>query len=220
MLASANSRSAAGPGARKQPRQRRSRDTVGVILAAAARVIAERGYEAATTNHIAIRAGVSIGSLYQYFPNKASLAAALELQHLDDAGPRLVALAAQLRARRVAPATWIARFVAAVAATNREAHHLAIYGVVPRTPALRARLEALVAALAAELAPVVAGRARRGRARIAIVAAVALVHELVIAAPPRERPAVTREVTAMVTGYLTGRGPSGYRRPRGGRRSR
>ncbi|RJR49660.1 MAG: TetR/AcrR family transcriptional regulator [Desulfobacteraceae bacterium] len=54
---------------RKQPIQRRARETVEVILEAAAQVFAEEGYFA-TTNRIAQRAGVSIGSLYQYFNNK------------------------------------------------------------------------------------------------------------------------------------------------------
>ena len=58
---------------RKLPRQERSRFTVEAILTAAERVVAEHGVEGATTNRIAEVAGVSIGSLYQYFPNKAAL---------------------------------------------------------------------------------------------------------------------------------------------------
>ena len=58
---------------RKRPVQARSRQTVESILVAAARILAERGYLATTTNDVADAAGVSIGSLYQYFPNKDSL---------------------------------------------------------------------------------------------------------------------------------------------------
>jgi AcrR family transcriptional regulator len=59
------------------PRQARSQATVSVILDATALVLVDEGYEQATTNRIAERAGVSIGSLYQYFPNRESVVAAL-----------------------------------------------------------------------------------------------------------------------------------------------
>ncbi len=59
--------------ARKEPRQERSRFTVEAILTATERVVAQHGVEGATTNRIAEVAGVSIGSLYQYFPNKDAL---------------------------------------------------------------------------------------------------------------------------------------------------
>lgn len=66
---------------RKAPRQARSRATVDAILDAAARVLVQRGYAATTTNAVAEVAGVSVGSLYQYFPNKDSLIAALHDRH-------------------------------------------------------------------------------------------------------------------------------------------
>lgn len=66
---------------RKQPQQARSRDLVAAIVEAAARVFDERGYEAATTNHIAEVAGVSVGSMYQYFGDKQSLLTALHEWH-------------------------------------------------------------------------------------------------------------------------------------------
>ncbi|CAG4882729.1 TetR/AcrR family transcriptional regulator [Georgfuchsia toluolica] len=69
---------------RKMPTQSRSRVTVEVILEAAAHILATKGYEAFTTNRVAERAGVSIGSLYQYFPNKQSLLAALHARHIDE----------------------------------------------------------------------------------------------------------------------------------------
>jgi AcrR family transcriptional regulator len=68
---------------RKRPSQERSRATVDAILAATARVLVRHGYDDLTTNAVATAAGVSIGSLYQYFPNKTSLVAALLERHLD-----------------------------------------------------------------------------------------------------------------------------------------
>jgi AcrR family transcriptional regulator len=69
---------------RKAPSQGRSRFTVQQIVEAAARVFEERGYAGATTNRIAERAGVSIGSLYQYFPNKESILAVLLEEHFKE----------------------------------------------------------------------------------------------------------------------------------------
>ncbi len=64
--------------ARKHPRQARSAHLVADILEAAARVLAAEGAPRFTTARVAERAGVSVGSLYQYFPNKESLLFALQ----------------------------------------------------------------------------------------------------------------------------------------------
>jgi len=72
------------PKSRKKPRQARSKATVEAILGGAARVFVEHGIDGATTNHIAAAAGVSVGSLYQYFPNKEALAAELIERHLGE----------------------------------------------------------------------------------------------------------------------------------------
>jgi AcrR family transcriptional regulator len=69
---------------RKQPQQDRSRLTVEAILEATTHILTQEGYDKANTNRIAERAGISIGSLYQYFPNKESLMAALIEQHSDE----------------------------------------------------------------------------------------------------------------------------------------
>ncbi|MGO1073278.1 TetR/AcrR family transcriptional regulator [Lysobacter sp. CA199] len=62
---------------RKSPRQSRAAETVAAIVEAAARILERGGLPAYNTNAVAERAGVSIGSLYQYFPNKDALTAAL-----------------------------------------------------------------------------------------------------------------------------------------------
>jgi AcrR family transcriptional regulator len=66
---------------RRRPRQTRSRNTVDVLLEAAARVFRRDGWHA-TTNRIAAEAGVSIGSLYEYFPDKQALLVGLAERHL------------------------------------------------------------------------------------------------------------------------------------------
>ncbi|WP_191488488.1 TetR family transcriptional regulator [Pseudomonas sp. FEN] len=58
---------------RKQPRQARSNDLVASILQAAIQVLAKEGMQRFTTTRVAERAGVSVGSVYQYFPNKAAI---------------------------------------------------------------------------------------------------------------------------------------------------
>jgi AcrR family transcriptional regulator len=63
--------------ARKAPGQVRSQETVDVILEASARILESDGLRGFNTNAIAAKAGVSIGSLYQYFPNKDSIVLAL-----------------------------------------------------------------------------------------------------------------------------------------------
>src|SRR3954447_23097894 len=76
---------------RKSPRQDRSRATVDAILEAAARVLVKQGFERTTTNRVAEAAGVSIGSLYQYFPSKEALVAALVERHIETMSERLQA---------------------------------------------------------------------------------------------------------------------------------
>lgn len=69
---------------RKRPKQERSQATVQAILSATAHILIEDGYDKLTTNRVADRAGVSIGSLYQYFPNKKALIFALAEHHANE----------------------------------------------------------------------------------------------------------------------------------------
>src|SRR5262245_13011013 len=64
--------------------QERSRLTVDALLEGTARVLLKEGYDRASTNRIAQAAGVSIGSLYQYFPTKEALVAALTERHTQE----------------------------------------------------------------------------------------------------------------------------------------
>jgi AcrR family transcriptional regulator len=105
---------------RKIASQRRSRATVNALVEATARILVKEGFDKASTNRIAEVAGVSVGSLYQYFPSKEALVAAVierhqqEIMHtvrrelqgvltepLDKAVHKLVAVA--VKAHRVDP---------------------------------------------------------------------------------------------------------------------
>jgi len=69
---------------RKSATQKRSRATVDALVEATARVLIREGYDRASTNKIAETAGVSIGSLYQYFPSKEALVAAVIERHTQE----------------------------------------------------------------------------------------------------------------------------------------
>jgi AcrR family transcriptional regulator len=75
---------AGGTPSRREPRQQRSRQTVDDVLEAVQLVVKRHGSHAVTTNRIAEAAGVSIGSLYQYFPDKLAIFAALHERHVND----------------------------------------------------------------------------------------------------------------------------------------
>jgi AcrR family transcriptional regulator len=69
---------------RKSPVQARSAASVDAILEATLQVLIREGKERLTTTRVADRAGVSVGTLYQYFPNKSSLLQAVLYRHLND----------------------------------------------------------------------------------------------------------------------------------------
>ena len=87
----------AAPAPRRRAVQARSRATVERILTSAAALICERGAEAVTMTEIAQRAEVVIGSLYQYFPDRAGVMAALFERHNADVRQMLLAGVADVR---------------------------------------------------------------------------------------------------------------------------
>lgn len=102
---------------RKRPVQGRSRVTVEAILEAAARLFVRLGYANTTTNGIAELAGVSVGSLYEYFPNKGSILLALLTRQVD---ATLLLMRARLEAVRGGS---LEQIVATIARTVIEAHY-------------------------------------------------------------------------------------------------
>lgn len=102
------------PVMRKSPRQARSRATVETILQAGARVLNDEGWAGFTTNRVADLAGVSIGSLYQYFPDKLSLVDAIRRRHLDDC----LAVMRKSKAKELSPAQFVANLVRAMIAAH------------------------------------------------------------------------------------------------------
>ena len=197
---------------RKSPRQDRSRATVEAILAAAAQVLVDRGYEAATTARIADRAGVSIGSLYQYFPNKEALVAALVERFADGL---VAAIGQALEDPRNAT---LERGMRAVIRAGVGAHrigpelHKILTEQVPRIGRLakvmdtHARIVALIEAYFRRHADQLSGNRDSAVAAIVVETVMeALVHKAVIERPaPLAGGSIEEEALSVVMGYLRG----------------
>jgi AcrR family transcriptional regulator len=84
---------------RRSPRQARAKEMIATILEATADILEDGGVEALNTNHIAVRAGVSVGAVYQYFPNKAAILLMLGRREME-------AVRHAARAALDAPAVW------------------------------------------------------------------------------------------------------------------
>ncbi|MFE7276348.1 TetR/AcrR family transcriptional regulator [Streptomyces sp. NPDC057623] len=138
---------------RKRPRQQRSRETYDAILEAAAQLFERDGYARTTTNHIAERAGVSIGSLYQYFPNKDALLYALGERHVHHLAVELAHVLAELRRSAPPLEDTVRTVVTALAALHlRDPRtHRLLYDQAPRPAAAAGQLRENQRALAAEV---------------------------------------------------------------------
>ena len=119
------------PPSRRQPQQERSRVTVEAVLEAVPRVIKRHGAGAVTTNRIAEVAGVSIGSLYQYFPDKQAIFNALHERHVEDVKHRIERAVTQCASSSIdAFAACLMEELADAHATEPELHEL-ISAAVP-----------------------------------------------------------------------------------------
>jgi len=116
---------------RRRPRQERSQFTVDAIFQAVAQIVAGHGEHGLTTNRIAEVAGVSVGSLYQYFPSKDAILQAMLDQHCERVMLELDALLAQACAQDWPPEEQVRRYVR---------HYLASFGAGPENERALARL--------------------------------------------------------------------------------
>lgn len=123
---------------RRQPQQQRGRRRVDGLLSAAACVIAEQGYEAATMCAIASRADSAIGSLYQFFPNKESVVDALRARYAKELEKLWASLAAE--ARRLKVEDLVSRLIQSqVNFAERHAAFLALFDAPPSVNTWRRR---------------------------------------------------------------------------------
>ena len=185
-----NSHSGLATAARKTPVQQRSRRTVDKILSAAARILVEDGYSAMTTNDVAAAAGVSIGSLYQYFPNKDALLRALVERHLDDVERSLASRAARWRDEGPDPHEWAHSFVELLVQANDSELDRLRYATAPvaaTSPQVVTLVKHLSQEVACQLGRFGHGEDATTRARILVVATLSLVHEVVLPLPKGSR---------------------------------
>jgi AcrR family transcriptional regulator len=124
---------------RKRPAQGRSKATVDAIVQATARVLLKDGYEACTTNRVAETAGVSIGSVYQYFPNKESLVVAVMEGHLTQLQEALSVRLGELTREDLSLPTVVQEMVGAMLDLNRiqPKLHRVLLEQVPRIGAMK-----------------------------------------------------------------------------------
>jgi AcrR family transcriptional regulator len=201
---------------RKLPKQPRSEATVQTILEAAAQVFERHGYAAGTTNRIAERAGVSIGTVYQYFPNKDAILVALVHRHLAESlevlEPHLEQLAGGAGFDEVLPD--IVQAMVAMHALAPDLHRV-LFEETQLPPTLRAELDELedqlvdMAARALAADPSTVPNDPRLTARVVISAIESLTHRLVLRPPPGVTPdTIAREITALVRAYIQTRTPA------------
>ena len=195
---------------RKRPVQGRSRATVGYVLESAAQLFSESGYEGTTTNQVAERAGVSIGSVYQYFPSKEALLVALAERHLEEAREESTAALRGLREEGLAPEEFFRAFIDFVVEFNRnqEPLHDVLYGEVTRSRRVMELVEEVNAACGVEVEVYLRERGLGGcdpplKAEILANMAGRMVHELALDPPPgRNTAEYTEQIVAACLGYL------------------
>jgi AcrR family transcriptional regulator len=195
---------------RKQPGQQRAIETRQRLLEAAARVFSEHGYAAGTTNRIAEAAGHSIGSLYQYFPNKDAILAELATAHAR-AGVAAIGRLLDGEALPDRLEDKIGLFVRAAIDNHRDdpALHRVLFAEAPRPPELlkflrAAQQQAIDTAerlLAADVQVTVTDIPMA--ARLVVTAIESLVHRFTADDHPEDAGRFEDELVAMLVRYLT-----------------
>lgn len=138
---------------RRSPRQERSRATVDRVLVEAARLFDELDYAGTTTNKIAEAAGISIGTLYHYFPGKDSVLHSLAERHLTLATEALSVVLTRLRTERPPLDASIRSVVQAVAQMHVDEPrlHALLYDRAPRSVESLRQLRAAEAVMVDEV---------------------------------------------------------------------
>lgn len=195
---------------RKQPIQERSRLTVEAVLDAAVQVFEQYGYAAGTTARIAERAGISVGSLYQYFPNKDAILVALAVRHLDELrglSTRLIDRGAAILPLKAFVRSLVDGFVE-LHLRSPQVHRL-LAEEVQLPPETRQAFDAFAEELAGRLTAVLGehedlrGADHATLAYFSLQVLERLSHALVLHPPPHcSQAAYVEQVVCLVTGYM------------------
>ena len=199
-------------GLRRPPRQARARATFDAVLEAATDVITRTGFAAMTTNAVARRAGVSIGSVYQYFPNKTAILVCLLERHIREVQPLVASgLAALADPARPFGESLREALLRLVEAHDHHGPRLqqVLSEEVPHPPSIQRLRQKLEGGYVAEVTEAL--RRRRDvhaeqpeiAAQILVVVAEAMTFWLAHAAPASaDRRVYVDEVVRMLGGYL------------------
>ena len=188
---------------RRAPQQQRAGDRVEQLLEAAAIVMAESGYDAATMTEIAQRAEASIGTVYQYFPNKQAVVLALRNRYGEEMSARLIEIEA------VAAACSIPEIADRLIENTREFvdRHPAYFQLldVPlprgRNQEARMRLRVRIGAIIRKHRPTISEEDAWLVASI-IVQVIKSMNPLYVKASSQERIALVREYKLLLTSYI------------------
>ena len=193
---------------RKNPRQARSQATVDAVLDACARVLVDEGYDAATTNRIAAIAGVSVGSLYQYFPNKDAIVGALLERHEVSMLAHLGKMAADLADAPIEDAirTYVSAMIA-IHAAEPKLHRALTVGIArhgfEKMLAFQSRAESVVRMYLEHHRARLKPKNLELAAFLLVTSTEAVTHIAVLDRPDvLKDPAFAAELTALVTSYL------------------
>jgi AcrR family transcriptional regulator len=201
---------------RKEPRQARAKATFDAILEATAHILVEDGYERLTTNHVAARAGVSIGSVYMYFRTKEAIVASLVDRHIERFGAVIGSEA--IEALRMPLASGVERIIGAIVRANASVEpnlHRALEEGVRRVAAFE-KIRALDRSFETLLAASLDARADDHTSTDTKLAAFMVVQacKAITLEATREHPdalqdgRLARELARMVVRYLTDSRPS------------
>jgi AcrR family transcriptional regulator len=193
---------------RKRPRQARSRATVERIVSSAREVLLHDGYDAFSTNRVADAAGISPGSLYQYFPNKHAIVAAVVERYADEIADQV---AASLTDRLGEVGPDMVRDCADALVTALEQHADLLRVVFEELPArqnaarraaLERRVQDLVAAYLSAQAGAPTSRRPAAMAWVLVLAVENLAVRWVLDAPSLSREEMLDEMVRLCRGYL------------------
>ena len=195
---------------RKTPTQGRAIATWTAILDAAAQLFEAADFGSVTTNEIAARAGVSIGSLYQYFPNKAAIVTAIAERHLCEAAALLEDVLAISRKESHGLERTLSDLIGASVAANAShpGLHRFIYAEAPRTSESLKKLREVEDHVARLLADTfarlgVGGENAHSRARLFVQGAEAQIHTVVLDAQGSSRERIIEEMVTMWAAALS-----------------
>jgi AcrR family transcriptional regulator len=203
---------------RRSPVQERSQLTVDSLVDAAIQIFEDYGYAAGTTARIAERCGISVGSLYQYFPNKDAILIAVALRHLSE-GEAMLARLLRDPSDDTMPLEALLREWVEAMMTLHASHprlHRMLFEQVALPPVVWEAVKALERTAARHLAELLAARhdvavTDPGLAAHLIVELVeATTHRLVLHPPAQyTRQRCVDELVYLLTAYLTGGPRSG-----------